>query len=163
MNRQNLGKSSALLAVALAGCATAPLSYVSTTPQPQATAFACAVRKINSLGYTVTNASKDAGFISAEKQTSGLGTTLLTGKKYQSAITVAVFDGDQGRTQLRVTAGQGEENAVGFGRGAGSKTTGKPSAQGIADAKAILSACGTGEIQEQTSSNIYVGDVLASD
>jgi hypothetical protein len=150
----------AVVAVVVSACSTAPISFLSMTPSPADAAFSCALRQINTMNYTVTNTNKEAGFIAAEKQTSGLGTALLTGRKYGSSLTVSVFEGADGQRNLRVTAGQSTEKAALFG--AASKSTGKPSAQGIADAKALLSACGQGEIRQQTSSRFFSAVIAAT-
>jgi hypothetical protein len=60
--------------VILGACAGAPRSFVAPTPRETGDAYASALSKVNELGYTVTNTSKEAGFIQATKQTSGFGT-----------------------------------------------------------------------------------------
>jgi histidinol-phosphate/aromatic aminotransferase/cobyric acid decarboxylase-like protein len=149
-----LRKLLAFIATAgLAACASiAPVSFVTTSLAPSDASFACVSRKLNEIGYTVTNASKDAGFITAEHQTSGLATAVLLNRKYRDVITLSIFDDAGGATRkIRATVGQSEEAAGLFGNA--SKSTMKPSDQGVADGKAILSACGTGAITERTSAS----------
>lgn len=130
------------VAALMAGCATSPESFVSPSPRPHADAYSCAVRKINELGYTMTGGDRDAGFASAEKQTSGLGTQLLSGRKYFDQIVVSIFDGDgSGSTTIRVTAGQGESTAGLFAKSSRSDMN-KPSDSGRAAAQEIIGACG---------------------
>ena len=100
-------RSSPFLALILAGCATAPVSYLVAAPQPSDAAYACALRKVNELGYTVTNSNKEAGFISADKQTSGLGTKIWSGAEYHDQLTVSVYgDSASGGRKIRATAGR---------------------------------------------------------
>jgi hypothetical protein len=139
-------------AALLCGCAnTSPLSFTTTSPTPIEGRFACVTRKLNELNYTVTNASRDAGFITGEHQTSGLATAVLLNRKYHDVITVSIFeDGSGSLRKIRATAAKSEElGATLFGKS--SATTEAPSETGIADAKAILSACGTGQIMSSLS------------
>lgn len=128
-------------------CKTAPISYFAATPQPAGDAYTCALRKLNELGYTISNTNKEAGFITGDKQTSGLGTRLFTGSQYTSVLTVSIFDAPstEGR-RIRVTAAQVRERSNLF---ATSKNAEKPSDVGIADANAVLEACTQGDITRQ--------------
>lgn len=130
-------------------CKTAPISYFAVTPQPAADAYTCALRKINELGYTISNTNKEAGFITGDKQTSGLGTRLLSGSQYTSVLTVSIFDAPStvGR-RMRVTAAQVRERSNLFTT---SKNAEKPSDVGISDAKTVLEACTEGGITRQAS------------
>jgi hypothetical protein len=53
----------------VAGCAINPVQYNSPMPLGLDAAFACALRQLNELGYTVTNTDKSAGYLAAERQT----------------------------------------------------------------------------------------------
>jgi hypothetical protein len=131
----------------LAACSSAPISYFALTPQPADGAYACGLRKVNELGYTITNTNKDAGFITGDKQTSGMATRVLLGSEKHDQITVSVFDdAATHQRKVRVTTGQTEDKANSFGS---SKSAKKPSDQGIADANAILTACSEGAITKQ--------------
>jgi hypothetical protein len=142
-------------------CSSAPVSFSSTTPQPLEAAYGCALRKVNQLGYTVTNTNKDGGFINAEKQTSsGLG-EFLTSKKYHDVVTVAIFDDGTGGRTMRVTAA-GSEQRTGLFSSA-SKGDKAPSKDGKADANAILSACAQGAAQTSTLPNMYRTEALVAD
>jgi hypothetical protein len=157
---KRLGAFCAVLATS--GCATAgPLSFTITSPTPAEASFACVTRKLNELNYTVTNASKDAGFITGEHRTSGVATQILLNRKYHDVITVSIFD-DAGGTvrKIRATAAQAEELGNLFG--ATSKSMDKPSDTGIADAKSILSACGTGQIMGLRSSASVIMEARAA-
>jgi hypothetical protein len=103
------------------------------------------VRQLNILGYTVEGGDRETGFVRARKQTSGLGTALLTGKNYHDVLTAAVFeDPTSGQTTLRITAARAEENAIGmFG---GNERGIAPSDAGKADANALLRECGATDI-----------------
>ncbi len=144
-----MGRVLTLVAIALAvsSCRTAPISYLSLTPRPLDDAYACSLRKVNELGYTVSNTSKEAGFITGTKQTSGLGTKLLTGSEYHDQLTVSIFDAPNagGRT-IRVTAGRADRRSNLFGT---STQAVKPSKAGTSDANALLAACGQGAVTQQ--------------
>ncbi len=144
-------KQLALLSIfLLVGCATSPLSYSGVTPRPPADGYTCAMQQMNALGYTVEAADRDAGFVRGTKQTSGLGTAIFLGKKYHAPLTVAVFEGVDGTTTMRATAGQVEEAATLIL--AGNTTVRKPDDDGIADANELLATCGVSE------SSIVAGD-----
>lgn len=137
----------------LAGCNTAPISYLATSPQPEDATYACVLRKVNELGYTIQNTNKEAGFVAGEKQTSGLGTAILTGRQYHDILTVSIFDDGKGGKTVRATTGQSNESAFNFG--AASKTGQKPSNTGKKDAKEVLSACTQGAVTEQASTERF--------
>lgn len=139
--------SVALLAsLLLCSCATGPVSYLSATPKTLDDAYSCALAKVNELGYTITNTNKDAGFIAGTKQTSGLGTKLLTGSEYHDQLTVSIFNQANGGRTMRATAGRVDQRASLLGT---STNTVKPSAAGIADANDVLLACGEGAVSKQ--------------
>jgi hypothetical protein len=74
----------------------------------------------------------------------------MTGNQWASVLTVSIFDeaGTSGR-RIRVSAGQVKEHSTLFNT---SKSAETPNDQGIGDAKALLNACGTGEITQQALS-----------
>jgi hypothetical protein len=133
----------------VAGCSTGPVSFTGLSPDVSDALYACALRQVNQMGYTVTNTDRDAGFITGEKQTSGLGTALLTGQQYHDLLTVSVFDGSDGKRTMRVTAGQTQQSAVGFG--AASRTQVAPKDSGKRDAMSILTACAPEGAAQQTA------------
>jgi hypothetical protein len=141
--------ASTLAFLALVGCSGGhPISYFALTPQPSPDAYACALRKVNELGYTITNTSKDAGFLTADKQTTGTMHKILTNSEVHDQLTVSVFD-DAATQQrkVRVTAGTTEAKTGLLG---GTSTSAQsPSDSGIADANSVLSACATGPITKQ--------------
>ena len=130
----------------VSACATAPISYTSATPRPLDDAYTCALRKINELGYTVSNASKDAGFIAGTKQTSGLGTQILTGSQYHDQLTISIFESGDGARTIRATAGRVDQKTSLFGTSA---TGVAPTDKGTGDANAVLTACGNGAVTKQ--------------
>lgn len=137
----------ALLVVLLIGCQTTPVSYFSTTPQPIPDAYSCALRKVNELGYTVTNTNREAGFITADKQTSGVFTKAFTGAEYHDVITVSIFDDPSaGGRKIRVTSGSSNRQSSLLGT---SSENIAPSDKGQKDANALLSACAEGPITKQ--------------
>lgn len=141
--------------VALVGCSTSPISYFASSPTPQAGLYTCALRKVNELGYTVTNTNREAGFITAEHQTSSGFGEALTGRKYHDILTISIFDEASGASRrIRVTAAQTQQTAVLFGRA--SETGIAPTDKAKADANAILSECAPGgKISQQSSARQY--------
>jgi hypothetical protein len=129
------------------GCGGTPVSYFSLTPQPSADAYTCAIRKVNELGYTVTNTNKDAGFITADKQMTGAMHKVLLGSEEHDQLTVSIFDDPATQQRkLRVTAAATTASSNLFG----TKTSAKsPSDAAMADANALLSACAEGPITKQ--------------
>lgn len=139
-------------ALLLAGCKTTPVSYFAITPQPIGDAYSCALRKVNELGYTVTNTNREAGFITADKQTTGTMTKLFTGSEYHDVITVSVFDDPAtGGRKIRVTAASSNEQSSLLGT---SKNNIAPSDKGQTDANALLTACGQGPITKQARATL---------
>ncbi|HEV7920009.1 MAG TPA: hypothetical protein VGR02_04375 [Thermoanaerobaculia bacterium] len=95
---------------------------------------------VNSLGYNMQNASKEAGFIKAEKKTNGLGTVIMAGYNVFDAMTASIFkDPSTGSTTLRISAQSDKERAMGWG--AGSRAVTEPSVALKADAQKIVSTC----------------------
>lgn len=138
----------------LAGCATAPISFISTTPRAPDDAYTCSLRKLNELGYTVTNTSREAGFVTGTKQTSGLGTKLFTGSEYHDQLTISIFDEGSGARKIRATAGRVDRKSNVFGTQVSSI---KPSDKGMSDASAVLVACGSGDVVKQGEAS-YEGE-----
>jgi hypothetical protein len=106
------------------------------------------------LGFTIEGADKDAGFIRASKQSSGLGTALLVGKKYHDQLTVSIFEALEGQNTIRVTAAQAEQSAFGLGNMTKSEGN-QPSDSGRQAARDILQRCGEGPITHQQSNAAF--------
>lgn len=141
--------------ISIGGCASsAPISFMAATPDAGPSAYTCALRKLNEIGYTITNTNKEAGFITADKQTTGAFAEALLGKKYHDQLTVSSFDAGDGTGKLRVTAAQTEENA-GFMFGKASSSGVAPSAKGKADANTILLSCAQGPITTASTVTLY--------
>lgn len=133
---------------AVAGCNSGkPISYFSLTPRPSGDAYTCAVQKVNELGYTVTNTNREAGFITADKQTTGAMRKALTGQEFHDQLTVSVSeDAPSQKRKLRVTAAATTARTTLFNTSTSSKS---PSDEAVADANAILAACAEGTITRQ--------------
>ncbi|GLC24715.1 hypothetical protein rosag_12280 [Roseisolibacter agri] len=101
---------------------------------------------MNELGYTLTNTSKEAGFITATKQTSGMGTKLLTGSEYHDQLTISIFGDSASGRKIRATAGRTDRKSNLFGT---SSQAMKPSEAGKADANALLQSCADGSMPTQ--------------
>lgn len=127
----------------ISACSSAPFSFVAMTPAPSDSALSCALRQINTIGYTVTD--KNAGFIAADKRTSGFLAQLFINLTTWSALTVSVFDGADGEHSLRATAWQTDRKP-----GSYATRSREPTKHGISDANGVLTACGKGEIRQQS-------------
>lgn len=147
---------SAISMVALVDCSSSPISYFASSPIPQDGLYTCALRKVNELGYTVTNTNKEAGFITAERQTSSGFSEVVTGRKYHDVLTISIFDeASGGSRRLRVTAAQTQQTAQLFGRA--SETGVAPSDKAKADSNDLLAACAPGsKVTQQASASEYV-------
>lgn len=126
-----------MLTALLTGCATDPSSYSHTVTTSPDVTFTCASGMVNSLGYTVTDATKDSGLIHAERRATGAVTQALFGGVEYDKLTVSIFkDPQSGASVLRIVP-EGESEMGGrrsphFG----------PSEAAIADAKKIIETCG---------------------
>jgi hypothetical protein len=124
------------------GCASTvqPVAYSHSTSKAPGEVFDCLSGMVNSLGYNIQNASKDAGFIKAEKKTNGLGTVLLANYNVFDAMTASIFkDPASNSTTLRLSAQSYKEHAMGWG--AGSRAITEPSATLKSDAQKIVATC----------------------
>ncbi|MEJ2503665.1 MAG: hypothetical protein P8177_10215 [Gemmatimonadota bacterium] len=133
------------LALLLTACGAAgPTSFTAPVPRSaDADPYACALRQVNELGFTVVDADRASGFLVAEKQTTGALETFFGDAHEFDRLTVSIYDdGADGRT-LRVTAG---EVSRGGEEASGSES---PEASGIEAAQAVLRACSTGEIRQR--------------
>lgn len=141
---EGIGKVAVMMGlVGTVGCiSTAPASFSAVTPEPIESAYACALRRVNELGYTVTSTTKEAGFITADKQTSGAGTMFLSGEAFKDQLTVSIFGADSAR-RIRVSTAQRSEKSTGFSNATKAFA---PSERGKRDAQAVLSSCATGAI-----------------
>lgn len=81
----------------LPGCLGTPRATLAPTAAPRDLVYACATREISERGYNVLNASADAGFIRAERQTRS-----LLGHPVVDLLYVTVYPSAHGSTVLRV-------------------------------------------------------------
>lgn len=139
--------------ILLVGCSVAPVSYYGVAPPGRDNAYECALAQLNILGYTIEDGNKDAGFIRGRKQTSGLGTQLLTGNAYHDLLTATTFDNPAtGETNLRVVASRIADHDISVLGGlsddepAEGLETIAPSDSGKQDARALLMNCGVGNV-----------------
>ena len=140
--------------ITVVACGGTPISFASVTPQPAADAYACALSKVNELGYTVTNTNKEAGFITADKQKTGALAKALLGSEDHDQLTISVFnDGTTGKRKVRVTAAATSAQSNLFG----TKTSAKsPSEEAVADANTLLTACSEGPISRSARGRVSV-------
>lgn len=133
-------------------CAGGPSSYVVAAPQPQDAAFACALAKVNELGYTVENSNKESGLIVATKDRTTGAARFLTNRQNHDHLTISIFDatGNGGR-KIRATIGSITKTATLL---SSSSREDGPSKEGVDAANQILLACGQGAVSMQTSSTL---------
>lgn len=139
-------------AAAMSACSSAPISYYGVAPPGRETAYQCAVAQLNIMGYTIEDGNADAGFVRGRKQTSGLGTQILTGNTYHDVLTASVFDNPAtDETNLRVVATRVAEQDADLLAGLsdeperGEDVIG-PSESGKGDAQALLVNCGVSSL-----------------
>ena len=127
-----------LVFVLVTGCNTKPVSFSSPMLLPQEAAFNCAFKQVNELGYTVTNADKGAGYLTAEKQTRSHSLGDLGSNTHHDRLTVSIYASDSAtRTTRVIAASDREEHSLVMVRTAGAK----PSDQVRKDAGVLLDAC----------------------
>lgn len=144
----------AFVAVAATGCvSSAPVSFSGVAPPGRETAYQCAVAQLNIMGYNIEDGNADAGFVRGRKQTSGIGTQIITGNTYHDLLTATAFDNPAtGETNLRVVASRIAEHDVSLvGALAGDEPEqGEdiigPSESGTSDARALLANCGVSNV-----------------
>lgn len=151
----------AFVVVAATGCvSSAPVSFSGVAPPGRETAYQCAVAQLNIMGYIIEDGNADTGFVRGRKQTSGIGTQIVTGNTYHDLLTATAFDNPAtDETHLRVVASRIAEHDVALvGVLAGDEPEqGEdiigPSETGKADARTLLANCGvssvTGNLDEQ--------------
>jgi VCBS repeat-containing protein len=152
MNPQRTWWGAPALLLALVGCAKGPVSYTAPTPEPAETAYVCALRKVNELGYTVTNTSKEGAFIQADKQTSNTFGRLMTGNNFHDRLTISVFDAGNNTRTVRVTAGGYNERSNLLGTSTNSTES---SDTAKADSNTILLACAKGPVIKQAGDDSF--------
>ncbi|MYA11311.1 MAG: hypothetical protein F4087_01410 [Gemmatimonadetes bacterium] len=144
----------AFVGLAATGCvSSAPVTFSGVAPPGRETAYQCAVAQLNIMGYTIEDGNADAGFVRGRKQTSGIGTQIITGNTYHDLLTAQVFDNPStGDTNLTVVASRIAEHDVSLvGALAGDEPEqGEdiigPSETGKSDARALLGNCGVSNV-----------------
>ena len=145
-------KSIVFVSVVLAGCSSAPVSYYGVAPSGRETAYDCAVAQLNIMGYTIEDGNSDAGFVRGRKQTTGLGTQILTGNTYHDLLTATAFNNPAtGETSLRVVVTRvADHDTSVLGALTDEPEEGEdviaPSESGKADAQALLANCGVSSV-----------------
>lgn len=139
--------------ILLTGCSAAPVSFHGIAPPGKDDAYQCAVAQLNILGYTIEAGNSDAGFVRGRKQTSGLGTQLLTGNAYHDILTATAFDNPgTGETNLRVVASRVADHDISILGGLSDEQPAEgvetiaPSDSGKADARVLLAGCGVNNV-----------------
>jgi hypothetical protein len=139
-----------LLTILVSSCAIAPQHYEGRAFTPVNDTYTCVMRQLTQLGYTVQDADRGAGFIRAEKQTSGLGTALLVGQHMFDQISVTVLESSEGAL-LRIAAGSANQQALGFNQG--SRNVRAPSTAVKKDGEHIMSQCANSSETVRPSAN----------
>jgi hypothetical protein len=133
------GTLSLAIALLAAGCVTAPVSSLTTSANSVGGTYSCALRELTRLNYVLLGADRDAGFIRAERKTSGGVLSVLGGADFYSEISVTVLPATTGSgSQLRVHSTMAKDE----GRG---RTTRDMHNTGPAkkDADLLHAACGS--------------------
>ncbi len=144
-------KSILFLIIATAACrSSAPVSFQGVAPPGREAAYQCAVAQLNIMGYAIQDGNADAGYVLGRKQTSGIGTQIITGNTYHDVLRAQVFD-NAGNTNLRVEASRIVDQDVSLVGGfTDEPEQGEdriaPSESGMSDARALLSNCGVSSI-----------------
>lgn len=130
-------KRTILAATALVACAAPVQSYRATAPTPPGDTYTCAVRHLQTNGYALLNTDRESGFIRAEKQDSGFGAA-MAGEAYFTVITATIVEqGAVADIQAQVARRRGNGSSTGLSLTDGHRE----------EARALLSACGSGEIE----------------
>lgn len=91
-----------IITLTITGCVSfQPMSDTRATASVDA-AFECALRELNTRGYTLLDANKESRLIRAEKNITAARNALL-GIGYVEQITVSAFTDTDGKSLLRVT------------------------------------------------------------
>jgi hypothetical protein len=101
--------------------------------------FNCAVREVNERDFVVVDASRDSGFLRAERDRTGLTDALLGDVRVLDQLTVSLYRDASERTVMRVTAERIDVPTA--GASAGTRIARPGTAEGRAAAAAILEAC----------------------
>jgi len=128
----------ALALLSLGGC-NAPKAFRIASFRPAPDAFDCSAAELSKLGYTIEAGDKDVGFIRGEKAEGG--NDIFSGDQNFRVLKVAVFTAD-GQVWIRVTAFRQAQNDKGERKNI--------TVQGgvESDARAVLTACGKGEVEK---------------
>lgn len=136
-----------LLALVLAGLTASGCAFGSSDgPDDRVTlrgtleaGFNCAVREVNERDFVVVDASRDSGFLRAERDRTGFTDALLGDTRVLDQLTVSLYRDASERTVMRVTAERVEVPTA--GASAGSRISRPGTAEGRAAATEILEAC----------------------
>lgn len=127
----------------VAACATNPKVYRGPIEVPRDEAFTCAVEEMNRMGYIVQIADREAGFVRAQRSTTGFLSLLLEGSRKHDAITFSTFESDEGDTEVRVTAAGYSRASYRTGRRERTETGPvRPDSETREDARRLYRRCG---------------------
>ena len=104
------------------------------------------------MSYDIQDGNADAGYVVGRKQTSGIGTQIITGNTYHDVLRAQVYDDtNTGNTHLRVVASRIVDQDVSLLGGLTDEPEQgedriAPSESGMSDARALLSNCGVSSI-----------------
>jgi hypothetical protein len=132
----------ALVFVALVSCASTvqPEAYTHTTKASQSEVFDCTNGMLNQAGFTLDSASKESGFLKAERKVSGIGRVLMVGASLFDVVTASVYsDPTTKQTTLRITADSVNEREGLFA--AGHRTSSHPRQELVEEVSRVLSTC----------------------
>ncbi|MCB1147265.1 MAG: hypothetical protein KDK41_13735 [Leptospiraceae bacterium] len=116
-------------------------AYVVESREELSEAFSTVSAKLAQLDYNITNANEKAGFIMAERQTSGAAIKILAGSEEFDVLSVSITRNSTGKANVRVKAATQRLQTNQYGM-TGSRSTIIASEQVQKNAQEILSMFG---------------------
>jgi hypothetical protein len=127
-----------VLSLAVTGCRTHPLVLAGLTPARRDDVYDCAHQRVTDSGYVAGIDSKQAGLLTARRQTFVRDMGKLGGKAQYDELTVSVTEADSAMRKVEVTAGRATEVHM---NSKVSRTERGPGDKVQAEAQALLNAC----------------------
>jgi hypothetical protein len=143
-----------MLSLAVIGCRTYPLTFNSLTPALRGDVYDCARQRVIALGYIPTIDNKEAGILSARRQTrekNGPG----GGNARYDELTVTVSAADSAMRKMQVIAGRSYETHTTLGVGSFSRTERGPGDKVQGEAQALLNECTEAAIKRAAERGVH--------
>jgi hypothetical protein len=127
-----------MLSLTVTGCLTHPLILNSLTPARRDDVYDCARERVIQMGYVATIDNKEAGILSARRQTRVRDLGRMGGNAQYDELTVTVSRADSAMHKIQVTAGRAYESHTPY---SASRTERGPGDKVQGEAQALLNAC----------------------